>query len=169
MFQRCARPPEARRGTRRLSSIVSSLMAFGGGCSDDVKEPDGFYVYCDGKADGLYYVNGLTQEIIKEFSLCLGPEFVNESGETGYGEVNLGKWTNDTEDIDFLRTLCVETGQKLSQTGCARSAHEDNGSMASPMLSSKGQARPFAVGDNGDSGQRNTRVAEQWLANRDLL
>jgi hypothetical protein len=94
------------------------LMAFAAGCGEKVP-PDGFYVYCDGSGDGLYYIHGISGKAINYFSLpCLGPEFVNETGETGYGEINLGEWTNNTEDIDYLRTLCVAECQTHAGGEC---------------------------------------------------
>jgi hypothetical protein len=107
--RRTARAPLSRRPARRFSISALALAALAAGCG--IKDPPpakGLYVYCDGKADGLYYVHGRTKNVIDRFSLpCLGPEYVSETGDTGYGEISLSEWTNDTEDIDFLRTLCV--------------------------------------------------------------
>jgi hypothetical protein len=106
--RRATRPPTLRV-VRCFPSLAIMLMAFATGCGKTPPDPpDGFYVYCDGEADGLYYIHGISGKAITYFSLpCLGPEFVNETGETGSGEINLGEWTNNTEDIDYLRTLCV--------------------------------------------------------------
>jgi hypothetical protein len=101
---RTARSPTLR-GARRCPSIAIMLIAFAAGCGDTKDPPpDGLYIYCDGKADGLHYTHGISGRVIDHFSLpCLGPEFVSETGDTGSGEIDLGEWTNDTEDIDSLR------------------------------------------------------------------
>jgi hypothetical protein len=107
-FRRSARAPALRREVRRFHTTAIMLMALASGCGEDAKPDMGLYVYCDGRADGLHYINGLSQEAVYYFSLpCLGPEFVSETGGTGSGEIDLGEWTNDTADIDVLRTMCV--------------------------------------------------------------
>jgi hypothetical protein len=118
-FRRTARSP-ALRVVRRFSSIAIMLTAFAGGCGEK-DPPDGLYVYCDGRADGLYYTHGITHRVIDYFSLpCLGPEFLSETGgtESGEGEIDLGEWTNDTEDIDALRTMCVAECLSHGGTEC---------------------------------------------------
>jgi hypothetical protein len=56
---------------------------------------------------------------IKRFSLCLDESFLHETGvgetggETG-GEIDLSEWTNDTEDLEYLRTLCTEKCKQLA-------------------------------------------------------
>jgi hypothetical protein len=103
---------------RRFHSVAIMLTAFAAGCGEKVPH-DGFYVYCDGEADGLYYIHGISGKAINYFSLpCLGPEFVNETGDTGSGEINLGEWTNNTEDIDALRAMCVEECQTHAGGEC---------------------------------------------------
>jgi hypothetical protein len=96
------------------------LTAFAAGCGETGPAPDmGLYVYCDGRADDLYYIHGLSQEIINYFSLpCLGPEFVSETGDTGSGEIDLDEWTNDKEGIDVLRTMCVAECLSYGGTEC---------------------------------------------------
>jgi hypothetical protein len=118
-FRRTARSPTLRV-VRRFTSISTMLLAFGTGCGDIHPVPhDGLYIYCDGRTDGLYYMNGINGEVIYNFSLpCLGPEFVNETGGTGSGEIDLDEWTNDTEDIDSLRAMCVEECQSHGGTEC---------------------------------------------------
>jgi hypothetical protein len=116
-FRRIARSPTLR-GVRRCPSIAIMLIAFAAGCGE-IQLPDGLYVYCDGTVDGLHYTHGISHENIYHFSLpCLGPEFVSETGGTGSGEIDLGEWTNDTEDIDFLRTLCVAECLSHGGTEC---------------------------------------------------
>jgi hypothetical protein len=118
--RRTARPPALRRVLRCFPSIAIVLASFAAGCAENIPErPEGLYVYCDGKANGLYYIHGLSQRVIDHFSLpCLGPEFVSETGGTGYGERDLDEWTNDTEDIDLLRTMCVAECLSHGGTEC---------------------------------------------------
>jgi hypothetical protein len=118
-FRRIARSPTPRV-VRCFPSVAIMLMAFAAGCGDTPPPThDGFYVYCDGEDDGLYYIHGISGEAIYKFSLpCLGPEFVSETGGTGSGEINLGEWTNDTEDIDALRAMCVEECQSHAGGEC---------------------------------------------------
>lgn len=94
-LRRPARKTAARRAMRRVPSITFILVAFAAGCAENISdEPHGLYVYCDGTVDGLYYIDKLTNRTIDWFSLpCLGPEFTNETGDTGYGEINLDEWT----------------------------------------------------------------------------
>jgi hypothetical protein len=115
IFRRAARSPAMRQVAHPFANIAIMLMAFAAGCGPEAP-PDGLYVWCDGRVDGLYYIHGISHQVIERFSLpCLGPEFVSETGGTGSGEIDLDEWTNDTEDIDLLRTMCV--AECLSQGG----------------------------------------------------
>lgn len=100
------------------AAAVLALAAVAAGCKP--REPDGLYIYCDGRADDLHYIDGLNGKTIHEISLCLGPEFVSETGGTGSGEINLAEWTNDTEDIDFLRSMCVASCLNYGGTECGQ-------------------------------------------------
>jgi hypothetical protein len=67
---------------------------------------DGFYVWCNGAPAGLYYENVLVAKKVSRFSLCLDPDQLAGTGETG--GIDLNSWTNDLDDIDTLRSMCVQ-------------------------------------------------------------
>jgi hypothetical protein len=94
--------------------ILLSLVVGAVGCKP--RPPDGFYVWCDGHG-ALYHMNNRGQPVDR-VSLCLDESFLNETGlgDTGgeSGEINLGEWTNDTEDIDYLRTMCEQKCKVLA-------------------------------------------------------
>src|SRR5690606_33446090 len=71
------------------------------------KPNDGLYVYCEGNGN-LYYTNNLGDKVYN-FSLpCQGKPPIYETGVEGTDTViDLAEWTNDTEDIDYLRGLCA--------------------------------------------------------------
>jgi hypothetical protein len=122
-YRRTTRAPARRRMVRRFPTSAIILMVFTAGCGKSDPERDkGLYAYCDGTADGLHYIHGISHQAISYFSLpCLGPEFFSETGDTGdtgSGEISLSEWTNDTEDIDALRTMCVEECQNHAGGEC---------------------------------------------------
>lgn len=97
-----------------IAALAALTAASAGGCSDRVVEK-GLYVWCNGAADGLYYENPLAG-VKDRFSLCLGPEHWSESGgETD--DIDIDEWTNDTDDIDTLRRMCVQHCLNSSSDG----------------------------------------------------
>jgi hypothetical protein len=107
--------------TTRLSTatllLLTACSGGGEGGSGCISEPpDSLYVWCNGAPGGLYYekantlgpcVSGDCLDEVPRFSVCLGPELYNETGDTGSGDIDLDTWTNDTTDIDFIRSVCV--------------------------------------------------------------
>jgi hypothetical protein len=99
---------------RTLLALV--IGAFACGCTGEScdpipGQPDGLYIRCDGEGD-LYYINNWGQQIDK-VTLCLGEPFFEESG-TGE-EIGLADWDNDTEDIEYLRTLCAAKCREVTK------------------------------------------------------
>jgi hypothetical protein len=99
--------PVSHRRRILLAVVIGAIGCGGTGesCLDIFPdEPDGLYIRCQGEG-ALYYINNRGQKIDK-VTLCLGEPFLNETGTGTGGEIDLADWDNDTEDIDYLRTLC---------------------------------------------------------------
>jgi hypothetical protein len=92
---------------RILLALVIGAIGCGGTGSDCLgpKEPDSLYIHCWGH-DHLYWINNQGRKV-KQINVCVPESYLNETGGTG-GDIDLDEWVNDTEDLEFLRTLCVE-------------------------------------------------------------
>jgi hypothetical protein len=115
----------ARRcATFSVPAILALSSAACGGGDGGPKYSFGLYVYCNGNPDGLYYDNPLLNEPVPRFSLpCIDP---NEFGETG--GIDLDEWTNDTESIEQLRSMCVEEC-RYNSTGTLGNCEQDMGKL----------------------------------------
>jgi hypothetical protein len=93
--------PASHRCRAVLALVIGAL-----GCKP-VPEPDGLYILCQGH-DDLYWINSRGQRT-DQINVCVPESYLDETGAEGTGdEIDLEEWVNDTEDLDFLRTLCVE-------------------------------------------------------------
>ena len=102
------------------------------GCNSNA--PDGLQVYCDGEPHGLHYYkrHPLCPEDdpncyskVENFPLrCLGDEHFDETGETG--GIDLDRWPNDTDSLDYIRNLCVAECNSLQANGNAPDGFEGN-------------------------------------------
>jgi hypothetical protein len=93
-------PPVSHRRRTLLALVIGAI-----GCR--VPEPDSLYILCQGH-DHLYWNNSRGQQT-DQINVCVPEAYLNETGAEGSeGEVDLEEWVNDTEDLDFLRTLCEE-------------------------------------------------------------
>lgn len=101
-------PPASHRRRTLLALLVVTIGCGGTGpkCTDPV-EDDSLYILCQGH-DNLYWINTRGQQI-DQINVCVPESYLSETGADGTGgEIDLEEWVNDTEDLDFLRTLCVE-------------------------------------------------------------
>jgi hypothetical protein len=93
---------------RILLALVSGAIGCGGTgptCGVPV-EDDSLYILCQGH-DHLYWINNRGQQT-DQINVCVPETYLNETGAAGTeGEIDLEEWVNDTEDLEFLRTLCV--------------------------------------------------------------
>jgi hypothetical protein len=100
---------------RRLSlALLIGAIGCGGTGPRCKRDPyDGLYVWCKGH-DALYYINNQGRQV-DDVSLCLDERFLNETGVGGTeGEIDLAEWTNDAEDLDYLRTMCEEKCKQIT-------------------------------------------------------
>jgi hypothetical protein len=96
--------PFARVCHRRM---LLGLVAGAIGCGEGPKERDSIYIQCHGQGN-LYWINSRGQQT-DQINVCVPEVYLNETGADGTGgEIDLEEWVNDAEDLDFLRTLCVE-------------------------------------------------------------
>jgi hypothetical protein len=89
-------------GCQALLALVVGVI----GCGE-VKGPDSLYILCQGHYQ-LYWINSRGKQT-DQINVCVPETYLNETGAEGTeGEIDLEEWVNDTQDLDFLRTLCVE-------------------------------------------------------------
>jgi hypothetical protein len=99
-------PVSLRR--RALLALVIGAVGCGGTGPSCLPpgEPDSLYILCQGHGH-LYWINNRGEQT-DQINVCVPESYLNETGAGGTeGEIDLEAWPNDTEDLEFLRTLCV--------------------------------------------------------------